>query len=158
MKSKLRTARARLEQLNASNAAASHLLYPEHEPMNAPTGKMPLETPSQSAQPAECSLPWPSDLKRPRHQRAEQGQGSTDAYTITAPANDHEVVHHAVRGEDVPDDFDLCVICIESAPQVRFQPCCHTVACKPCASRVLLQTGECPMCRCQLSALELLPV
>lgn len=54
------------------------------------------------------------------------------------------------------DDYSLCIVCMEAAPQVKFQPCAHSVTCWPCGHKILLQTGECPMCRCTLSALDTL--
>ena len=51
------------------------------------------------------------------------------------------------------DDYDrLCVICLEAAPAVMFQPCLHAVACAACASKVAARNNECPMCRCHVQA------
>ena len=56
-----------------------------------------------------------------------------------------------------PSHDGACVVCMDAVPCVVFQPCSHTVTCRPCASKVFAHTNECPMCRCQLQGLLLLP-
>lgn len=156
MKSKLSTARTRLEQLSSSDAAPPHELQPQHKPVMSSMVQLESKSPNHSMQPPQLG---PSDLRHNPHQLHEQHQRGTDADKLNLPAIADDVVHSAnVREENAQEDFDLCVICIEVAPQVRFQPCSHVVTCKPCASKVLVQSGECPMCRGQLSGLELLTV
>lgn len=151
VKSKLRAARARL--------AALHKLQPQHRPTNVPIDQPQSEIPSQHMQPAQLRALQPSDLRDSSDRPQQPGHCKTDGNELNTPANAHGGEHPAVvRNEDAQEDFDLCVICIEVAPQVRFQPCSHVVACEACASKVLLRCGECPMCRYQLAALELLPL
>ena len=39
-----------------------------------------------------------------------------------------------------------CVVCMDAARSVRFQPCQHAVCCGPCATVILDTTGRCPLC------------
>ena len=56
------------------------------------------------------------------------------------------------------EEYDsLCVICMEAAPAVMFQPCLHAVACKACASKVAACSNACPMCRCEVHLAVPLP-
>ncbi|KAK9868493.1 hypothetical protein WJX84_011763 [Apatococcus fuscideae] len=48
------------------------------------------------------------------------------------------------------DEDSLCVICMETLPDVAFQPCGHAVACGSCAAKVVARMNCCPVCRCQL--------
>ena len=62
-------------------------------------------------------------------------------------------VHAGMAGQNPDDDYDgVCVICLEAAPAVIFQPCLHAVACAACASKVAARNNECPMCRCPVHA------
>lgn len=45
------------------------------------------------------------------------------------------------------ENHDLCVICMETAPEVSFQPCGHAVTCRSCAAKVVASKRACPMCR-----------
>lgn len=159
VKSKLSAARARLEQLHSSNAAAPRERQPQYKPVRSSTGQSQSEAPNHPMEPAQVRSFRPSDLGHNPNQVQKKSKCSIDASNLSSPANAPDRVHtEIIKDEDVQEDFELCVICIEVAPQVRFQPCSHVVTCKPCASKVLVQTGECPMCRGQLSGLELLPV
>ena len=158
VKSKLRAARACLEQLTTSKDAVLCKVHPEHGPANARLDLLQSEAPNQSMPSMQVRLSQPPDQRPSQHQPQEQGQPRADADSKPTLLNRDNVVHPAVvRDDDIEEDFNLCVICIEIPPQVNFQTCGHAVACKTCASKILIQTGECPMCRCQLSALELLP-
>ncbi len=50
------------------------------------------------------------------------------------------------RTDDDGDD-GLCVICMEAAAAILFQPCLHAVACAACALKIAARSNECPMCR-----------
>ena len=157
MKGKLGAARRRLEQLTLSHAAALSKPCHQHGPVNASMDLLQSEAPDRSMQPMQLLSLQASELGNSQHGRSEQDLSRTDSTTTAIPLSRCQVVPPTdVSCDDVGEDFDLCVICIEVVPQVKFQPCGHVVVCKPCASKVLLQTGECPMGRCQLSALELL--
>lgn len=54
------------------------------------------------------------------------------------------------------DASSLCVVCMDSEPQVIFRPCLHTVACQACAARIAARSNDCPLCRCSISATQLL--
>ena len=43
-----------------------------------------------------------------------------------------------------------CVVCWEAAANVVLVPCGHMCACSGCAA--LLQSSDCPMCRCRVQA------
>ena len=143
MKSKLCAARARLDQLNPSKVAAPHRVQPQHKPGKSSMDQPESENPNQHMQPAHLRSNHPLDMRIGLQPPSQQLQ--KDDNVISLHANAHAMVRPTVvQDEDVQEDFDLCVICIEVTPQVRFQPCSRVVTCKPCASKVLLQTGECP--------------
>ena len=145
----LHAAKVKLEQLRPRALAASH---PRHEQADSPQSWMHSAaaawteemTPSLSASPCQ---PLPSASL----QIQTAGRGDNCA----APPSSTAMKQGPFWGI-AEEDFTLCVVCMDAAPQVRFQPCAHAVTCKLCASKILVQTGECPMCRCQLSALDLL--
>ncbi len=48
---------------------------------------------------------------------------------------------------DDDNDDGVCVICMEAAAAVAFQPCLHAVACAQCALKITARSNGCPMCR-----------
>ena len=67
-----------------------------------------------------------------------------------AVSNRSSAAHGSVEGGLEDDSYDLCVICLEVAPEKVFLPCQHAVACAECATKVMKRSAECPMCRCKL--------
>ena len=61
---------------------------------------------------------------------------------------------HSVGVED--DTSSMCVVCLDSEPQIIFKPCLHMVACCACAARIAAKSNDCPLCRCFISATQLL--
>ncbi|KAK9818867.1 hypothetical protein WJX74_003466 [Apatococcus lobatus] len=53
------------------------------------------------------------------------------------------------------DLSSLCVVCLDSKPQIVFAPCQHAVACRGCTAKIIAKSSECPVCRCQISATHL---
>ena len=163
VKSHLNAARARLEQLKPQHDAQPRAEYSSQVHAQAVTVNIPgtRGTPgtlssSESSQPMLLrSLSTTDQVCNRKHAGGKSCR--TDDNNITTQSAGQALMRGGrIGAENVEEDYNLCVICIENAPQVRFQPCAHVVTCKPCASKVLLQTGECPMCRSQLSALELI--
>ena len=76
----------------------------------------------------------------------------------TAPSGSLRVaINEAVKGADLMaegelDVQELCVVCMERAPEVAFSPCRHAIACSACAAKIRQRTNECPMCRCPILA------
>lgn len=54
---------------------------------------------------------------------------------------DHETEHEV---------DDLCVICMESPPQLRFQTCGHVCTCHNCYNNLRGVSNSCPLCRQQM--------
>ena len=44
-----------------------------------------------------------------------------------------------------------CRICMEAEVQVCTKPCGHAIMCQECAQRIARISGECPLCRAQIS-------
>ncbi len=59
-------------------------------------------------------------------------------------------------GHEAEDD--ACVICLDQAADVIFQPCSHCVTCTACAKLVAQRKQPCPMCRTAVSSFQKMPV
>ncbi|EDQ86801.1 uncharacterized protein MONBRDRAFT_27931 [Monosiga brevicollis MX1] len=68
--------------------------------------------------------------------------GGQDAVSVCS-AESHG--SHSSRGSrgSAGKVFDQCTVCLDQAPQVRFNPCGHACACHTCAK----QLYQCPLCR-----------
>jgi hypothetical protein len=66
------------------------------------------------------------------------------------PIEDEDADHEAVLEpiELFPEEEDdRCVICMEEAPQVRFQTCRHMCTCHHCYNNLRGTSDHCPLCR-----------
>lgn len=52
--------------------------------------------------------------------------------------------------ETEEEDDDVCVICMENPPQVRFQTCRHVCTCHTCYNNLRGVSDCCPLCRQQM--------
>lgn len=153
LKRKLRAVKVKLEQLKPRGPATLDFpSHPRHEQAEPPQGSWQpaepcIEAMLPSLSPSSCQALHPASL---------QNQCASSRKLSAAPPNGPAMRQAASLSNIDEEDYTLCVVCMEAATQIKFQPCAHAVTCKLCAGKILLQTGECPMCRCQLSALDVL--
>ncbi|CAK81178.1 unnamed protein product (macronuclear) [Paramecium tetraurelia] len=51
------------------------------------------------------------------------------------------------REDEVAEDSDLCIACMESVRNVLILPCFHLICCQECLQKIKQTNNECPLCR-----------
>ena len=59
--------------------------------------------------------------------------------------------------DDVDEEEEECVICLDSVPQTRLEPCNHVILCEKCVVELQKKTNLCPMCRCPTTGWSIEP-
>ena len=95
----------------------------------------------QPQKPSTPQIPGPNTIKGLTSTKMDVSKGKASASGHLASDNGYL----SMGAED--DSSSLCVVCLESEPQLAFAPCQHAMACKACAARIAAKSNECPVCR-----------
>lgn len=183
----MQAAKLRLRQLQSClTSPFTSIRSDSDQPSSSSAGSLPVETaasgggsriesaehaksPSVGQSAVKCSTSQGSSAQLPsnRGQHSRQRRGSKvgciqNAWHDTPSAQLQQMpktvgINTPTDHKHDTEDDESCVVCMEAASQVVFQPCNHAVVCKVCAAKIFGQTRECPLCRCKIQGLKQLP-
>lgn len=58
------------------------------------------------------------------------------------------------HADDLDDDDNTCIICLDQPASAVFNPCSHRVTCAACAQLVIDARQPCPLCRGSLVSIK----